>query len=1043
MIKIFTFICTFFLLSTNLHATLLADYHFDSCRWNGTPSEVIDHTGNYNGTRTAGDIQIQINSKLNNGASIPLENDISDVHAIDTRLTPMNIGNKGTILFWFKSNSPWNKGTGRTLFDASKGSKYFFLALTSDGKIKFYLEDKNDKDLQTCSKTFSFSANEWVHIAISWKLKASPKLYINGESKTLDIISNTIKSDSFGGLDSIHIGDIIRIYMQKDREHSANGIIDEFKIFDEELTETQIQNIFDNENLHHNYNGSHRMAIDCTTPVLVAEYRFDECKYTGAAGEVIDTTGGHNGTITGNAGVSKNKRKVGYALQLNGGAVDIEKLPIVTDPYKKNTVMFWMYWDKSYDTIPFGWQMYNLRFSKTLFGFNSSKDDFYGIANSQLANGWHHITAVFTNNDIHSNRLYIDGSAQSLSQQGNPSSQATATPSARIGGWRNDNKHRFTSHLDELKIYKGELNATTIATIYNNEKDLIRTLSCTKALLNAVDRKNGCFHWDNNITTKIAGKNIALTILASNETNTPLTDVNITKLELLSFHDTACKTHDDTTVIWSGNEKIHNGCFNPNLFTHKQAVRCAKIRITAIQNAETIVSTSSDTFSIRPKTFMLKNLPSGKLTAENLYTFKAIAVNADGTAATTNYTTTVTPIARKYFKDGSNGSTMAGSFSPTIDFDFTDGTSIDTNLSFNNVGIIGLNLVDTTWTVVDSDDTPLEQRTIAFEQNLTFIPKRFAIIFDAPPTMSNYLDGAFTYYANDLIHMGANLQNLSFKIKALGAHNGIMTNYQNTQTKWYANNTDFTLTLDVDQNPILSSDINESQIKDLNFTAGIATITYADLRFNFGRERNTTQKPRTTTGTNTKISIIAIDSIDHEVNASIEQTFNGDATFYYGKVIADDIKTGSVHVQATQKIEIYSQSPLTGFEQESLLWYLNKKDNFSIIGYRDENNRKLSDTSTTNQTVTNGKTSFTITANPTDKSYKKFYHLSIDPWLWYSKYEDYNFTNNNTCASHPCFQYIFEATKKASGIKSGHFKGAVFDNNFTTAPKRKAVKILR
>jgi hypothetical protein len=160
---------------------------------------------------------------------------------------------------------------------------------------------------------------------------------------------------------------------------------------------------------------------------------------------------------------------------------------------------------------------------------------------------------------------------------------------------------------------------------------------------------------------------------------------------------------------------------------------------------------------------------------------------------------------------------------------------------------------------------------------------------------------------------------------------------------------------------------------------------------------------------------------------------------------AKDIKTSDIKVDENVTIQVYSSPTiLTGFEQESSSWYVHKLDSFTLIGERDEDKRKLStDENKTTFNITNGKGGFEITANPTDKSYKKFYHLSIPTWLWYSRYEDYNYTTDATCGEHPCFEYIYEYADEGKGIKSGTFKGAKFKNEFKSGVKKKAVKILR
>ncbi len=1039
---------------------VVANYRFDSCEWDGTAREVMDQRDLHDASITANDVNLT-SGKLNNSASFPNENNITDIHAIDTGITPMDIGNQGSISFWFKSSSDWNGGEGRTLIDATKGDKYFFVSLLSSGKIQFWLEDKNDADLQmTSHDSFSFVANEWVYLTLSWDLANSYKLYINGQEQILDISKDTLTGAAFGGLDYIRIGDIIVDYVSSGRENSANGIFDEVKIFNTTLTDLQIQEIYDNESQHINYDGSHRMAVDCTIPVLLAEYRFDECKYDGSTGEVIDSQGNDNsGTIpnfdtTQISTIQDSTRATGRVVKLDGGAVDIDNLAVSLEKFKKNTVMFWMKWNGDNGVMPFGWNRYDLWFPNDYFGFNSSAGDLYGISSSGLANGWHHVAAVFTNGDMYSNRLYIDGTLQTLSQLKNTSNNysAVCTTFARIGGWRVTDDYRFKSHLDEFKLYQGEVNATTIASIYNDEVSLVRDIICSQAIFNAVNQSGGCFHWDNNITTKIAGAPIALTILSAdeNDDNNSLQDVNITKLELLSFSDATCSTLYNTTQVWSGNQEVNSSaCFNPAAYTHNKAVKCAKIKITGIYEGKSVEANSSDTFSIRPERFTLTPALDNKLISEHPYTFQVQARNYQSTSQTPDFNQSLTtPTSTLRFREGSaNDGSLEGIFSLTPNnLSFNDGLTNEGNLSFDNVGLVTLDINDTTWAEVDSDDTPLADRTIYLEHNLTFIPDHFDIAFTSP-IMMNHLEGSFTYLSNDL-NMSAWLKNLSARLSAKGEKGGLMSNYETPQTLFYANDIDITTSLTVLNSPIMITAPLSTNNTHLSFINGQADINYSDVRFNYPRDYKIPSEPIMIDGSDANLSIQVTDVIDTNVTGKNSSLFTGDATFYYGKIVSEDIKTGENSVTGKSLVEIYSTTTLTGFERETSRWYINKEDSFStLLGLIAKESRNISSstsshTSMQNLTIANqGKISYDL-INTYDDSYKAFYHLDIPNWLWHSRYNDYNASSN--CSEHPCFEYIYESENtNTTGIKSGNLGSSSFANDFNTSTKRKAIKLLR
>ncbi|MEO8411405.1 MAG: LamG-like jellyroll fold domain-containing protein, partial [Propionivibrio sp.] len=125
----------------------------------------------------------------------------------------------------------------------------------------------------------------------------------------------------------------------------------------------------------------------------------------------------------------------------------------------KNSVSFWMYWDGGNSQMPFGFLRYDLWLVNGYFGFNTSNSDVYGIASAGLANGWHHVAAVFTNGNVAANKLWIDGVPQTLSQrQASPSNTyAQAATSFQLSSWTYDDGYRFGGRLDEVKVYRGEL----------------------------------------------------------------------------------------------------------------------------------------------------------------------------------------------------------------------------------------------------------------------------------------------------------------------------------------------------------------------------------------------------------------------------------------------------------------------------------------------------------------------------------------------------------------------------------------------------------
>lgn len=206
---------------------------------------------------------------------------------------------------------------------------------------------------------------------------------------------------------------------------------------------------------------------------LIAHYQFDVCDLD-VTSIVADSVGNYDGAING--AVSRNtqatsgiKPQTCSSGEFNGGTVEITGLPVSTSNGAKTSVSFWMYWDGTENVMPVGWRIHDLWFISGSFGFNSGNGDIYGISSAGLANGWHHVVAVFTNNNLTNNRLLIDGVEQTLTQRRNSpnNSRAVVGSDFRISGWAWNNSYRFSGRIDEVKIYNGEMNATEISNDLN------------------------------------------------------------------------------------------------------------------------------------------------------------------------------------------------------------------------------------------------------------------------------------------------------------------------------------------------------------------------------------------------------------------------------------------------------------------------------------------------------------------------------------------------------------------------------------------------
>lgn len=236
-----------------------AYYMMDESAWNGTPGEVRDSSGNnHNGTAAGSATTNNVSPAIpgNPGTcgygEFPFNDTVTPQDAVDTGIDVNDVGNRGTISFWYKSNQAWIGGGDRQLFDASddrlnnpifgplSNNKYFFLVLRNNGRLRFALEDTADNDFQVETGTLNRAADEWVYITVTWDLPADRMaIYVNG---SLDEDEGINSNGQLGDVTTLYLGDNRSSYLVSGAtRNSADGSIDEVRIYDFVLSQAQIQ----------------------------------------------------------------------------------------------------------------------------------------------------------------------------------------------------------------------------------------------------------------------------------------------------------------------------------------------------------------------------------------------------------------------------------------------------------------------------------------------------------------------------------------------------------------------------------------------------------------------------------------------------------------------------------------------------------------------------------------------------------------------------------------------------------------------------------
>lgn len=158
---------------------------------------------------------------------------------VNTNIDVNSIGNAGTIAFWYNSNTVWNDGNDRTLFDASadlgngNADRHFYLVKNNNGALRFAIEDGADNDSTATTGNNAFAAGTWHHIAVTWDLPNDRLVvYLDGG---VAATSTTNVNGTLGNATGLYLGEArpgaIAGTPADYTANSANGFMDEVRIY--------------------------------------------------------------------------------------------------------------------------------------------------------------------------------------------------------------------------------------------------------------------------------------------------------------------------------------------------------------------------------------------------------------------------------------------------------------------------------------------------------------------------------------------------------------------------------------------------------------------------------------------------------------------------------------------------------------------------------------------------------------------------------------------------------------------------------------------
>lgn len=545
------------------------------------------------------------------------------------------------------------------------------------------------------------------------------------------------------------------------------------------------------------------------TPAL-AEYRMDEAGWSGIPGEVVDTSGSYPGTAMNNANTTDGLRAIpgdpgtcryGIFDDSNAGGSTITQGYVALPGFPNlNTDFTITAWINTPDNTV-GAQRIFIDDETNTGGYGLSLGEggtgvlrFYTRGSSAIIldtpldtignDAWYFIAGVADiSNGIR--RIYVYDAAGNL-LPGMPVSVASTgwgidAGMASIGGETNASSeppatHHFMGNIDEVRVYQKILNQSALAALAKQTHACSGGGGVAPGGFNAYETSTAPGAITGVIKTKVSGSAASVDIVALNATRTAVfnTFTGTVRVDILDSSNnsgvldsaTGCRSSwtaiqtltPDPVFLLSDNGRKTVSFSVPN------AYRDARVRVTFPAGLPTVTGCSTDNFAIRPSALTAfavsdDGTPTNAGTVRALndasfgavihkagrpFSVRASAVNAAGAPAiTTNYTGTPSAILSTCVGAACTAST--GTLS--VGTAFTAGQLITDVASYDNVGSYSLQLVDGTFSAVDSSDSTAAEREIrsAVINVGRFVPDHFSVALNTPAFGTACVAGAFTY----------------------------------------------------------------------------------------------------------------------------------------------------------------------------------------------------------------------------------------------------------------------------------------------------------
>jgi len=467
-----------------------AEYRFDKCYWDEEEDSVIDNARDFNGIPY--DVSTIYDGVVCRSANF-LKDGTSDYISLPEKV--LDGATDVSVMFWIKTSYTGDQSIVSAANSSVRWGNEFLIFFDNSTTMEIIV-----KGTKVSFSIDNIADNQWHQVAVT-RTGSTIKVYIDGAVvyTNSNLPSAALVVDPGGliiGQEQDSVGDSF------DARQDCQGYVDELIFYRRLLSDSEILDIYNNQNSGNNYDGTSRTCFDCGPN---GDWRMDKCIWDGTAGEITDASGnGLDGTAKGNNSDGRVAEKSYDEFICNSGLFrgegytengswyqaryyieipDDDLLsPLASD--NEMTITGWFKTTATSGTIVS--KSGSNREYRVYIDNGDLKVDFYNLYNSNFTatiqtsvndGAWHFFSvAAKISGDAGSQTLtlkpFFDGTQGATVQFTNFNEYQNKNSNLYFGAmsWTDGNlTDYFDGTIDEIKIFKFSISGGSINDIYQNE----------------------------------------------------------------------------------------------------------------------------------------------------------------------------------------------------------------------------------------------------------------------------------------------------------------------------------------------------------------------------------------------------------------------------------------------------------------------------------------------------------------------------------------------------------------------------------------------